>query len=320
MTTAPDEPPPASRPLRVLVCGSGFGRIWMRALAGDPDVRVVGLVGRGSPRTRRLATAYGVPALTSRDPFPEADVACVAVSASDAEALTGVLLDRGLHVLLEHPVSADVFERLRAQTERAGKCLHVNLHFADLPHVDDFLRSCGDRARRERPRWVLGVCSARTRFSLIDMLLRLFDSPKEAEGAGALDAVATPPRVARSLVGSFDGVPVHVTETAYRSARDDGSDQAVSHRLTIGYPSETVTLVDTWGPVVSTRALRSDAKVTHCLPPDATVSSVRDAALRSAVSALWRQAVDGRGPAAQTPDHLMRVARLWDATGAPPRG
>ena len=308
-----------SAPLRVVVCGSGFGRIWMRALADHPGVRLVGLMGRGSKRTERVAAAFDVPCLASDDPFPEADVACVAVRPAQAEVLTAALLDRGLHVLLEHPVSADVLERLAAHATAAGRCLHVNLHFADLPHVNDFLGACRERARREPPRWVLGVCSARTRFSLIDMLVRLFDVPAGATSPSSLHAVPMPAAGSRSLTGSLHGVPVHVTETAYRSARDDGSDQAISHRITVAYPSGTVTLVDTWGPVVSTKPLKGGAVVTAGLPEAVTVRSVRDAALRSAVDALREHAAGGRIPAAQKSSHLSTVAALWDDTGPTPR-
>ena len=42
-------------PMRTLVCGSRFGARYAEALVADPGTELVGLLGRGSARTRELA-------------------------------------------------------------------------------------------------------------------------------------------------------------------------------------------------------------------------------------------------------------------------
>ncbi len=102
--------------LRTLVVGSGWGEHAAGVFAADERTRLVGLVGRGSERTRALAERLAVPAFTDigeaiRAAAPE--VAAVAVNERDNPAIVRALLEAGCHVLCSHPVAASA-EEVRA--------------------------------------------------------------------------------------------------------------------------------------------------------------------------------------------------------------
>ncbi len=98
----------SSDKLTALVVGSGWGRHAARAFAQDPRVELRGIVGRGSPRTHRLAESFGV---TSYSDLEEAltivnpDIAMVAVHERSNVQLVSQCLRGHTHVLCAHPVA-----------------------------------------------------------------------------------------------------------------------------------------------------------------------------------------------------------------------
>ena len=73
---------------RVVVCGTGFGRVYLSAFrepGPDFPFRLTGVLGRGSARSKACAQRYGVPLLTDPDEVPRhADLACVVVPKASA--------------------------------------------------------------------------------------------------------------------------------------------------------------------------------------------------------------------------------------------
>lgn len=99
----------APTPFRVLVCGTNFGRFYAEAVHRRPGYALAGILSRGSTASRAYARSLGVPYYTDPDDLPAGvDAACVAVSSSisggQGTELARALMDRGIHVLQEHPV------------------------------------------------------------------------------------------------------------------------------------------------------------------------------------------------------------------------
>ncbi|WP_342222169.1 Gfo/Idh/MocA family oxidoreductase, partial [Nocardia farcinica] len=81
------EPTPVPATPRVVVCGTSFGRVYLRAVQADPDVELAGIVSRGSATSREIAKTSGVPHYCGVDELPgDIDIACVAVRAGDVQA------------------------------------------------------------------------------------------------------------------------------------------------------------------------------------------------------------------------------------------
>ena len=80
-----------SSPLEVLVCGTKFGAMYMRAVASNPQFNLIGIHCKGSDRSKKLAEEYRVPLLTSLEDIPKKDhsKAAIAVVAIRSSVLGG---------------------------------------------------------------------------------------------------------------------------------------------------------------------------------------------------------------------------------------
>lgn len=124
-----------SEPLRLVQVGAGgMGRAWLRTLAANPDVRLVGLVDLDADAARRAADEEGFPGLavaTSVDALPtrgEAEALVnVTVPVAHHAVSTAALLG-GLPVLSEKPLAESVSEGLSmvAASEVGGQLLMVS--------------------------------------------------------------------------------------------------------------------------------------------------------------------------------------------------
>ena len=93
------------RKTSVLVCGSGFGKIYLNAINKMDDFYISGILGSGSKRTKVLADKLGVPYFKDvNDDRIIADLACVIIPNSGAGGsgfeVAKSLLKRGISVLL----------------------------------------------------------------------------------------------------------------------------------------------------------------------------------------------------------------------------
>ncbi|MYX22215.1 Gfo/Idh/MocA family oxidoreductase, partial [Streptomyces sp. SID8380] len=139
--------------MRVLVCGTNFGRFYAEAVRARPGFVLAGVLSRGSAASRALAERHGVPHHTEVGTLPDdIDLACVAVgstiSGGEGTELALALLDRGVHVLQEHPVHLDEMTRCLRLARRRGVHYRVNTHYPHVAPVRRFLAA----ARRLRER------------------------------------------------------------------------------------------------------------------------------------------------------------------------
>ena len=94
--------------MRALVVGSGWGRHAALALKNDPRADLLGIVGRGSARTKALAEVCGVAAFTDLEAALQQiapRIAVVSVHESASPAIVRRLLEADCHVLCSHPVA-----------------------------------------------------------------------------------------------------------------------------------------------------------------------------------------------------------------------
>ena len=206
------------------MCGSGYGASYLRALCAHERYDVVGLLSRGSPRSHETAKKFGVLSVTAGDALPPADIACVAVAGAPSVQVAHRVLRSGMDVLLEHPLGEALVAQALDFADAHGRRLHVNSHFADIEPVRQFIEACQKAGQAERPEFVTGLCSSRTRFSLLDIMLQAL----RADGCGdggvlSVDSGSSPEF--RTFTGELGGTAVQVTETTRVSDVDDGTDQ-----------------------------------------------------------------------------------------------
>lgn len=124
--------------LDAIVVGSGWGAHAARALAARTDVRLVAIVGRGSPRTEALAAELGVVACADLESaLALGDVSLAVVAAGQRAHVTVLerLIAGRTHVLCAHPVAtlASDVARLATLARAHGVLAATDYTFRLLP-------------------------------------------------------------------------------------------------------------------------------------------------------------------------------------------
>ncbi|MFB6721894.1 Gfo/Idh/MocA family protein [Kribbella sp. NPDC056345] len=120
-------------PLRILQVGAGgMGHAWLRTIAANPDVRLVGLVDLDTGLARRAADEHGygdLPVAAAIDELAASAEAVIDVTVPAAHPIVSATALRfGLPVLSEKPLAETVREGLQmvAAAELSGKLLMVS--------------------------------------------------------------------------------------------------------------------------------------------------------------------------------------------------
>lgn len=253
----------APKTYSVLVCGTRFGehylaaltcaeRLWAARPAHLPRYRLAGLLARGSERSRALARRLGVPLFSAPDEVPAGiDIACVVVRSAivggDGSSLARALLERGMHVLQEHPVHPTDIVRLRELAARHGRRYHVNTFYPHLPAGQRFIDYARQSAARNRPAFVEITTSLQLLYSSLDMVCRALGGEGTFACAGPLPLDTLPgrpdaPWPFRAIQGVICGVPFSLNLQTYLDPADPDHHSLVMHRIAIGGPEGHVLL------------------------------------------------------------------------------
>jgi len=247
--------------MRAVVCGTRFGQVYLEAFRNpDIPVRLAGILANGSDRSRACARHYGVPLFTSPEQIPgDVDIACVVVRGGllggAGADLAIALMQRGLHVLQEHPLHADELAACLRQARTSGVVYHVNSFYVHIEPVRRFLAAVRELTATQRVLWVDAACGFQLAYSLLDLLGQAlggvrpfaFAAPPDTGVAQRLTELDVP---FRSLDGVLAGVPVTLRVQNQMDPADPDGQAHLMHRATIGTEGGNLTLVSTHGPVV----------------------------------------------------------------------
>lgn len=314
---------------RVVVCGTRFGRIYLAAF-DQPGFgfELAGILARGSDRSCRCAARYGVPLFTGLDELPDGiDIACVviggAVNGGPGAQIAQKLLQRGIHVLHEHPVHHTELETCLRTASQQGVVYHLNTLYPQTEPVRRFL-AAGHRLLRQQPALFLdAVASCQVLYPLLDVLTALLGRIRPWAFADPPDrsalrpALATPDVPLTSVDGVLGGVPLTLRLQNQLDADEPNNYAHLLHRITVGTEGGQLTLVNAHGPVVWTprphlpadadgAARYTDSAAPHLAYPSAEpvgpaiaptyrgiLERVWPDAVRRALSQLWAAAQYG---------------------------
>ncbi|MFC0104866.1 Gfo/Idh/MocA family oxidoreductase [Kibdelosporangium aridum] len=246
--------------MKVVVCGTGFGRIYLRGIAADPRFELAGILARGSERSRVCADEYGVPLYTSAEEVPDVDLVCVVVpngvGGGPGAHLAQEFLERGIGVLLEHPIHArELADCVRVATRRQVP-FHLNTFYVHLEPVRRFLAGAKELLKTQQPLYVEATGAVHVSYDLLDIV---------GHTVGALNpwALADPPEVPARVLGAttgrfpyrtldavIGGVPVTLRIHNDVDPRDPDHHTHLHHRVVLGTDAGTLTLASTHGPVL----------------------------------------------------------------------
>lgn len=308
---------------RVVVCGSNYGAYYVSALRRRPGFELAGILARGSDRSIRLARRHGVPLFLDVGELPEAiDVACFAVGTA-GESLVIQLLERGVHVLSEHPIGSQHVASAARAAERFGQRFHVNAHFTDLPEVQKFISRCREHWVGESPSCVEVIASDRALYAVMAILAEAsLQRPSHLKfERGRPGRPYT--RVDGNMAGTQLLLSVQRTDGEGEHDLADGSPGIlIDFGFRVIFPTGVLSLLSPAGPVVwiaNGNRVEDGGSGLWSIEGAASRVSARefydqriDANLR-AVEALVADAASGTVPDNQTAEHLLRVSRMWEA-------
>ncbi|WKX17256.1 Gfo/Idh/MocA family oxidoreductase [Streptomyces sp. HUAS CX7] len=325
-------------PLRVLVCGTNFGRFYAEAVRRRPGYTLAGILSRGSAASRAYAESLGVPFHTDVGDLPDGiDAACVAVSSSISGGrgteLARALMDRGIHVLQEHPVHLTELTGNLTHARRRGVQYRLNTHYPHVAPVRAFVDAARRLVARQRPLFVDAATPVHVMHPLVDILGRATGTLRPWRFADPAPLPAgIGPQPFRSLHGVFAGVPLTLRVHHQLDPSDRDNHALHWHRISLGTEGGVLTLADTHGPVLwsprlhigrdADRRFVLDGAGTGRLGLGTTAVIGNTGTFRTVFSDLWpeaigtaldglREAVAEGGDALRAGQYDLAVCRIW---------
>ena len=246
---------------KVVVCGTSFGRVYLRGVHEDPDVELAGVVSRGSAASMEYAKRYEVPHYIGVDGLPDdIDIACVVVRAGVAGGAGGQLacelLARGIHVLQEHLLHPDELTDCMRVAREHGVCYRLNAFYPHLRPVEQFLQAAQLLRERQAPLHVDASAGAQVVYPLLDIIgravgqMRPWALGEPAVVSPELVAMADRPMPYTALSAVIGGVPVSLRVQNQIHPADPDNHALLLHRLAIAFEGGVLSLADTHGPVL----------------------------------------------------------------------
>ncbi|SBS25208.1 Oxidoreductase family, NAD-binding Rossmann fold [Marinomonas spartinae] len=307
--------------MRILVCGTNYGSTYIRALAmSHGSMTLVGILSTGSARSKAYAQHVQIPHYSNIKDIPDhsVDIACVAVPGEAGQVLVLALLEKGIHVLCEHPIGALQMRKALELAQKKQCVFQVNAHFSDLYAPQAFYNALHvARQAGECLHYELSV-NLRTLYSGLDLLGRALGTLKGI----LVSPPADPNALFVNLTLSGPSVNVSMLCQNFASEADDGSATLINHRMSATFPHGNLLLAETNGPVLwfpSPVSMPADQWQNY-LPVDLAVlkqdqlMGQRDGANLAKIQAMESTIQGGPTPLEQEPEYLLQLSALWEET------
>ncbi len=305
---------------QVLVCGTQYGQVYLRAIDELQDFEVSALLARGSERSIRLSEQRAISLYKNVDQIDEhVDLACVAIGGDAGTDVAASLLKRGVPVLLEHPVSIDKVSQLLHLANKHETFCHVNSHFPEIKPINSFIELCKKLNSRSKPRVINAACNSRTLYSMLDILQRSL-------GDINLEHFTSSPMGTHDLYKnctfSVNETPCAMVYQRWLGRIDDSKDSPLGHEITVTYPEGVLRLAGTfgpcqWFPLVAGGLPIHAPIVSDSADDNGTVTSMdiiqwRIAANKVAINNLHQSYINrDLSDSYQSCDWLEHLCRLW---------
>lgn len=248
---------------KVLICGTAYGQVYLSAfLMSSPQFKLAGILGKGSLRTQVFAKEFGVPFYTSvSEMSEEIDIACVAIRSTIAGGegtfITKELLNRGIHVIQEHPLHAREIQECKALARSKGVIFHVNSHYINVDPIMTFIDYVRRMRKMQEPFYIEASAAPQTTFSLMDIIGQaleglnpfVYTQPMKPE-KNIMDASSTKLIPFLSIQGVLKGIPIIFTIQNYIDSKQFDNHYLHMHRISIGNETGNITLLNTHGPLI----------------------------------------------------------------------
>ena len=298
----------AEQRLRVVVCGTTFGRVYLRGIAQLPEeFELVGILARGSDQAANCAQRYNVPLYTDVNQLPSdgVDVACVVVRSTvvggQGTKLANDLLVRGIHVMQEHPVHHDELAKC-LRTARQSACQYrLNSFYPDIEPVRRFILTARQVLQQSEAIYIDAACSIHVLFPLVDILGQSLGGFRPWSFLPTTNCSKTEPL--SSLCGQIGGVFITLRVQNQMDPCDPDNSTQLLHRIVLCTNNGSLTLTDTHGLVLWTPRMHvarrkdgvldlygSDSLLN--LPITELVEPLQKRSLKTVFTHLWPESIE----------------------------
>ncbi|MGI5286412.1 Gfo/Idh/MocA family oxidoreductase [Nonomuraea polychroma] len=317
--------------LRVVVCGTGFGQVYVKGVRAAAGFELAGILARGSDRSQALARRWGVPL---HDRIPEdVDVACVVVRpAHVGTELALEFLRRGVHVLHEQPISGDELARCLREARRTGAAYLLNSFYVHLEPIRAFVAAARALTAKRKVLFADAACAVQVAYPMVDILGQALGRlrPWSLADPAPLPEPGAP---FRSLQGTLAGVPLTLRVQNQLHHKDPDNHAHFLHRVAIGTDAGVLTLADTHGPVLWSPRLHAprdddgnlvlDGSAAPPLTATVPLGPPGTDSFAHLMDAVWpggvahalarlREAVEGSADTMRTGQYHLATCRLWE--------
>lgn len=239
----------------VIVAGSRFGQFYAAGIVQQPGYCLHAILGRGSERSHALAQRLGVPFLDSIAAIP-ADVrlACVAVGGAargeQGVELACALMERGMDVVVEHPLLSHELQALLRESVRWGHRCLLNTFYLHLPAVAQFIALVQRLGRSGRVRHIDVACSVQMGVASLDIV----GSALEGLSPWSVQVLPDAGECMRAAVLVLSRTPVRLQVLNELDATDDGR-MAMLMRVVVTTDHGVLSLSSPFGPLIWTPAM-----------------------------------------------------------------
>ena len=179
--------------IRVIVCGTNFGRFYINACNKSEEIDIKGILSRGSEESRKVADYFGLPLYTEIDQIPIDDVDVFVIVARSfitggkSNKIIKKILEMGISVIQEQPVHVKEVIDIGKSINKSRQSYYVNNFYRFMPAVKAFLDYAQKVKRNLKILRIRLSCTSQVLYPLVDILYDLFGGIETFEVKKAID-------------------------------------------------------------------------------------------------------------------------------------
>ncbi len=173
--------------IRVLVVGTSFGKFYLDAIEKSDKLRLVGILSRGSEKSKKLSLEYGVNNYTdiSEIDWDNVDIAVVAVrslvSFGKGGELARKITEKGVTVLEEQPVFIKEVENILNNVTFGKNAYDVSNFYRYISMTEDFINMSAELRNKSVINCIKASVSIQVLFPLLDILYDIVGGLQDIE-------------------------------------------------------------------------------------------------------------------------------------------
>lgn len=167
--------------LKVLVCGSTFGKFYMKSILSSEKLILAGILTKGSEKSVELAKKLNVPLFTNIEEIHEGmfDLACVVVRSTivggEGSKLVESLLTKKICVIQEQPVHKSEIEYNYRRAKENNVFYGVNSFYPYFETTFKYLEVKKELIKKVRIKSIESTCSIQVLYPFLDILSNIFE-------------------------------------------------------------------------------------------------------------------------------------------------